>query len=98
MAVSIVAVHHRPDVYPDPYRFRPERFLDHKPGTYTWIPFGGGIRRCLGASLAMAEQRVVLAAVARHTDLEAADPTPEPAQQRNVTMIPRHGGRVVRTR
>jgi cytochrome P450 len=95
VAVSIVALHHRADVYPEPGRFRPERFLAHKPGTYTWIPFGGGIRRCLGASLAMAEQRVVLAAVARHTNLEPADPKPEPALQRNVTMIPRHGGRVV---
>jgi cytochrome P450 len=96
VAMSIVAVHHRPDVYPEPNEFRPERFIQHKPGTYTWISFGGGIRRCLGASLAMAEQRVVLAAVARHTDLEAADPRPEPALQRNVTMIPRHGGRVIR--
>jgi cytochrome P450 len=95
VAVSIVAVHHRPDVYPDPHRFRPERFVGQKPGTYTWIPFGGGIRRCLGASLAMAEQRVVLAAIARLTDLEAADPVPEPARQRNVTMIPGFGGRVV---
>jgi cytochrome P450 len=95
VAVSIVALHHRPDVYPDPYSFRPERFLEHKPGTYTWIPFGGGIRRCLGASLAMAEQRVVLAAVARRTDLLFADPAPEPARQRNVTMIPGAGGRVV---
>ena len=58
-------------------RFRPERFLDRKPGTYTWIPFGGGIRRCLGASLAMAEQRVVLSAIARRTDLVAPDPKPE---------------------
>jgi cytochrome P450 len=96
VAVSIVALHQRPDVYPDPGQFRPERFLEHKPGTYTWMPFGGGIRRCLGASLAMAEQRVVLAAVARHTDLEPADPKSEPALQRNVTMIPRHGGRVIR--
>lgn len=95
VAVSIVAVHHRPDVYPDPYRFRPERFVGQKPGTYSWISFGGGIRRCLGASLAMAEQRVVLEAIARHTDLEAADAAPEPARQRNVTMIPGFGGRVV---
>jgi cytochrome P450 len=95
VAVSILAVHHRPDVYSDPYRFRPERFLEVKPGTYTWISFGGGIRRCLGASLAMAEQRVVLASVARHAELEAATRQSEPAQQRNVTMIPRYGGRVV---
>jgi cytochrome P450 len=95
IAVNIVALHHREDVYPDPRAFRPERFVDHKPGTYTWIPFGGGIRRCLGASLAMAEQRVVLQAIARRTDLTAPDPAPEPARQRNVTMIPRHGGRVV---
>jgi cytochrome P450 len=95
VAISIVALHHRDDVYPDPHGFRPERFLDQKPGTYTWIPFGGGIRRCLGASLAMAEQRVVLEAVARRTDLSAPDPAPEAPRQRNVTMIPRRGTRVI---
>jgi cytochrome P450 len=95
VAVSIVALHHREDVYPDPFGFHPERFLHRKPGTYTWIPFGGGIRRCLGATLALAEQRVVLGAIARRTDLIAPDPTPERARQRNVTMIPREGGRVV---
>jgi cytochrome P450 len=95
VAVSIVALHHREDVYPDPYAFRPERFVGRKPGTYTWVPFGGGIRRCLGATLAMAEQRVVLRAIARRTDMVAPDAAPEPARQRNVTMIPRHGGRVV---
>jgi cytochrome P450 len=95
VAVNIVALHHREDVYPDPRAFRPERFLSRKPGTYTWIPFGGGIRRCLGAALAMAEQRVVLRAIARHTDLIAPSSRSERARQRNVTMIPRHGGRVV---
>jgi len=98
VAVSIVALHHREDVYPEPFAFRPERFLAHKPGTYTWIPFGGGIRRCLGASLAMAEQRVVLSAIARRSDLVAPDPEPERARQRNVTTIPSRGARVVAER
>ncbi|HKR98185.1 MAG TPA: cytochrome P450 [Candidatus Dormibacteraeota bacterium] len=95
VAVSIVALHHREDVYPDPFAFRPERFVDRKPGTYTWIPFGGGIRRCLGATLAMAEQRVVLRAIAERTDLVAPSAAPEKPRQRNVTMIPARGGRVV---
>jgi cytochrome P450 len=94
VAVSILGLHHRDDIYPRPQEFRPERFLDRKPGTYTWIPFGGGIRRCLGATLAMAEQRVVLEAIARRTDLVAEDLAPESPRMRNVTMIPRHGCRV----
>jgi cytochrome P450 family 135 len=111
VAVSIIALHHRTDVYPQPLVFAPERFLgvragdEHsreagrrafvKPGTYTWIPFGGGIRRCLGATLAMAEQRVVLEAIARRTDLRAPDAAPESPRMRNVTMIPRGGCTVV---
>jgi cytochrome P450 len=97
VAMNILLVHHREDVYPDPLAFRPERFVGRQPGTYTWIPFGGGIRRCLGAALAMAEQRVVLRTIARRTDMVAPDPRPEGARQRNVTMIPRHGARVVVT-
>jgi cytochrome P450 len=93
--MSILLVHHREDVYPDPFAFRPERFLNRKPGTYEWIPFGGGIRRCLGATLAMAEQRVVMEAVARRTDLVADDPEPERAVHRNVTMIPSRGATVI---
>ncbi len=97
VTMSILLIHHREDVYPDPFAFRPERWLDQKPGTYEWIPFGGGIRRCLGAALAMAEQRVVLASMARRLDIEASDPEPEHAVHRNVTMIPSLGARVVVT-
>jgi cytochrome P450 len=93
--MSILLVHHREDLYPDPFAFRPERWEDRKPGTYEWIPFGGGIRRCLGAALAMAEQRVVLEAMARRLDLVADVPAPEHAVHRNVTMIPSRGARVV---
>ncbi len=95
--MSILLLHHREDLYPDPFAFRPERFEGTKPGTYTWIPFGGGIRRCLGASLAMAEMRIVLATIARRCDLRAADPAPERAKHRNVTMIPAGNARVVVT-
>ena len=95
IGMSILLVHHREDLYPEPFEFRPERWLGRKPGTYEWIPFGGGIRRCLGAALAMAEMRVVLEATARRLDLEAAEPEPERALHRNVTMIPSRGGRVI---
>jgi cytochrome P450 len=95
LTMSILLLHHREDLYPQPFEFRPERWLGRKPGTYEWIPFGGGIRRCLGAALAMAEQRVVLEAMARRLDLEADDPAAEHAVHRNVTMIPARGARVV---
>jgi len=93
--MSILLVHHREDLYPDPFSYRPERWLGRKPGTYEWIPFGGGTRRCLGATLAMAEQRVVMDAMVRRLDLEAPDPEPEHVNHRNVTMIPKKGARVV---
>jgi cytochrome P450 len=93
--MSILLIHHREDLYPDPFAFRPERWEGRKPGTYEWIPFGGGIRRCLGAALAMAEQRVVLETMARRLDLVADDPEPEHALHRNVTMIPARGAVVV---
>ena len=95
VAMSILLLHHREDLYPQPFAFKPERWLGRKPGTYEWIPFGGGIRRCLGAALAMAEQRVVLEAIVRRLDLEAEDPRPERAVHRNVTMIPSRGARVI---
>lgn len=94
VTMSILLIHHREDVYPDPFAFRPERWEGQKPGTYTWIPFGGGTRRCLGAALAMAEQRVVMEAMARRLDLVADRPEPETAIHRNVTMIPSRNARV----
>jgi cytochrome P450 len=95
VGISVLLLHHREDIYPDPFSFRPERWLDRKPGTYEWIPFGGGTRRCLGSSLAMSEQRAVIRAMARRLDLQADDPRPERPKQRNVTMIPARGARVV---
>ncbi|MCB0866041.1 MAG: cytochrome P450 [Solirubrobacterales bacterium] len=92
---NIITMHHRPDLYPRPYDFLPQRFLGVKPGTYTWIPFGGGTRRCLGAALAMAEQRIVLETIVRRSDLTYADPEPEREIHRNVTLVPKLGGRVV---
>ena len=95
VGISILLLHHREDLYPQPFKFKPERWLENKPGTYEWLPFGGGTRRCLGAALAMAEQRQVLETMARRLDIEAADTAPERPRHRNVTMIPARGGRVI---
>jgi cytochrome P450 len=88
-------VHHDPEIYPDPYAFRPERFLEEQPGTYTWIPFGGGRRRCLGASFAMLEMKIVLRAVLAQNELAPAAPEDEGARRRSITLSPREGGRAV---
>jgi cytochrome P450 len=88
-------IHHDPEIYADPYAFRPERFLDEAPGTYTWIPFGGGRRRCLGASFAMLEMKVVIAAALRAGELQPAADDFELARRRNITIRPGAGGRAV---
>jgi cytochrome P450 len=86
-------IHHDPEIYPDPYAFRPERFFEHPPGTYTWIPFGGGRRRCLGASFAIQEMQIVLRAVLRACELQPADERFERAKRRNITIKPSGGAR-----
>jgi cytochrome P450 len=91
---AIWLTHTRPEDYPEPHSFRPERFLDRPPTTYGWIPFGGGIRRCLGAAFAEFEMRVVLEEVLRGQTLEAVGPRAEGIARRNVTLSPRHGTRV----
>jgi hypothetical protein len=88
-------VHHDPDIYPDPYAFRPERFLREQPGTYTWIPFGGGRRRCLGASFALLEMKIVLRAVLAQNELAPAVPGAEGARRRSITLSPKAGSRAV---
>lgn len=93
VAPSILLVHLREDVYPEPLRFRPERFLENPPGTYTWIPFGGGMRRCIGAAFAQFEMRAVLRGVLRNVDLAPAGGT-ERISRRAITLVPRRGGRV----
>jgi cytochrome P450 len=92
---SIAATQHRDDLYPNPDEFRPERFLDGPPDGYTWLPFGGGVRRCIGASFAQFEMRVVMRAILERAELRAARPAPERAQLRNITIAPSRGCRVV---
>lgn len=88
---AIWLTHTRPDVYPEPLAFRPERFVERPPGTYSWIPFGGGVRRCLGATFAELEMRVVLREVLSTCELEAVRSRPERVTRRNVTLSPRRG-------
>jgi cytochrome P450 len=95
VAPCIYLVHRRPDVYPEPERFRPERFLEQPAGTYTWIPFGGGIRRCLGASFAMFEMKTVLAAIVGRLRLRPLRPEPERVRRRAITLTPERGAEVL---
>jgi cytochrome P450 len=95
IAPSIYLLHRRPDLYPEPQAFRPERFIERPPGTYEWIPFGGGIRRCLGASFALFEMKVVLATILARAQLAVASDRAERVTRRAVTFTPSRGGRIL---
>jgi cytochrome P450 len=88
-------IHRDPGIYPDPDRFLPERFIDNPPGTYTWIPFGGGVRRCLGAAFAQFEMAVVLRELVLRHQIEPANPASERNYRRAITETPRHDAEVV---
>ncbi|HEX6153140.1 MAG TPA: cytochrome P450, partial [Solirubrobacterales bacterium] len=94
---AIWLTHTRPDLYPEPFAFRPERFLEDGPDTYAWIPFGGGVRRCIGAAFAEFEMRIVLREVLTRCELRKASPQPERTGRRNITLSPKEGTPVVVT-
>ncbi|MBS1883295.1 MAG: cytochrome P450 [Actinobacteria bacterium] len=92
---SIHLVHRDPAIYPEPERFRPERFLEAPPGTYTWIPFGGGVRRCLGAAFAQQEMAIVLRELVARRTITPTDPAPERNFRRAITETPRRNAEVI---
>ena len=92
---AIAVLHARPDLYESPEEFRPERFLDAGVESYAWIPFGGGVRRCIGAAFAQVEMRTVLREVLRRVRLVAPSQRPERGSVRHVTVVPSRGCRVV---
>jgi cytochrome P450 len=97
VAACIYLVHRRPDLYPNPDAFLPERFVDATPETYSWVPFGGGVRRCIGAAFATLEMNIVLKTVLARADLCPASARAESIHRRAIVLAPRRGARAVLT-
>jgi cytochrome P450 len=95
LAASIMLIQYDPELYPEPFEFRPERFLEGAPDSYTWIPFGGGVRRCIGAAFAQLEMKVVIATILRHAELRASKAKDEAVRFRGITLLPSRGGEAV---
>lgn len=98
VAPCVHLVHRRQNLYPEPLKFRPERFLERPAGTYTWIPFGGGVRRCLAASYAQLLMKQVIATVLNEVDLRAADLRSERARKSAIAFVPHRHSMVIATR
>jgi cytochrome P450 family 135 len=98
VAPCVYLMHRRPDVYPEPRSFRPERFLEDSAGTYTWIPFGGGPRRCVAAAFAQLEMKRVIQTVLQEVELAPAAVSSEGAARSSVSFVPEGGARVIATR
>ncbi|HJS94688.1 MAG TPA: cytochrome P450, partial [Solirubrobacteraceae bacterium] len=94
VAVDIERIHHRPEIYPDPSAFRPERFLEQRPGTYSWIPFGGGVHRCIGAGFALTEARLILAALLQRFTFAPIARRGERSRRGNLITAPAEGATV----
>ncbi|HSS42125.1 MAG TPA: cytochrome P450 [Solirubrobacterales bacterium] len=92
---AIAALHYREDLFPAPDEFRPERFLDGKADNYAWIPFGGGVRRCIGAAFAEYEMRLILREFVERAELRPVEEKPERVKVRNITLTPAKGARVI---
>jgi cytochrome P450 len=94
IVVHIIGINRNADTYEHPHEFRPERFLDTRPQTYAWVPFGGGVKRCLGASFSMRELITVLHVLLREGEFSAVDAEPEKIVRRSIMLVPRYGTRV----
>ena len=94
IAADIERMHFRPEIYSEPRAFRPDRFLEQRPGTYTWIPFGGGVHRCIGAGFALTEARLVMQTLLRQLTFAPAGTPGERSTRRTLITEPRNQARV----